>query len=322
MNWFFKAAYAISFVLIISSQAIAQNAQSFRSEELSVPASVKLYGTLLVPPKGSTVVLFISGSGPTDRNGNSGLLSTDCTKLLAEDLALKGIASLRYDKRGAGQSKDPLMKEQDVLFDTLIYDAMRWIRLLREDKRFKRIIVAGHSEGSLVGMVAAHRQKADAFISLAGAGRTIDVVIREQIVKNPFNTSEVLQHVDSAFNKLKNGKLAENIPPYLMSLFRPSVQPFIISWLKYNPSEEIRRLKIPVLIIQGSTDIQVSILDSEILRDSSPKATYKVIEGMNHIFRDAPTDQQLNVATYYKPQLPISSTLTPTIIDFIKAFKL
>jgi uncharacterized protein len=321
MNCISKLACLLC-LLVCSSLAIAQGKQAYTVEEVLDSTSVKLFGTLLVPPKSSTVILFIAGSGPTDRNGNSGQISTNCTKLLAEELALNGIASLRYDKRGVGQSKVLDLREEDIVFETMMEDAARWMRWLRRDNRFKKIIVAGHSEGSLVGMVVAQQEKAEAYISLAGTGRRIDIVIHDQVAKNPYNPPEVLRQVDSAFHKLKKGELVENVPPYLMALLRPSVQPFMISWLKYDPAVEISKLNVPVLIIQGSTDIQVSVTDSDLLKDAAPKAMYKVIEGMNHIFKDAPNDQQQNIATYRNPELPLSVKLVPAIIDFIKTFKL
>jgi uncharacterized protein len=308
----------IGFVgVLFCAAAVAQPAHTFKVEEVVDSTSGKLWGTLLVPAKSTTVILFVAGSGPTDRDGNSGQLATNCTKLLAEDLAARGMASLRFDKRGVGQSKVANLKEEDIVFETMIEDVQRWIRWLRQSKRFKNIIIAGHSEGSLVGMVAAQREKVEGFVSLAGAGRRIDVIIKEQVARNPNNTPEIMQQIDSTFARLAAGKKVDEIPPYLMSLFRPSVQPFMISWMKYDPAIEIKKLTIPVLIVQGTTDIQVSLADSERLKSAAPKASYKLVEGMNHIFKDAPNDQTLNIATYRKPELPLSAELAPSIIQFI-----
>jgi alpha/beta superfamily hydrolase len=277
-----------------------------------------LEGTLLIPEKSKpAIVLLIAGSGPTDRNGNNPMMTNNSLKMLAESLSRNGVATLRYDKRGIGGSAVASMNEADLTFDTYIDDARNWIKWLRNSGRFGKVIVAGHSEGSLIGMVAAFQEKAEGYISLAGAGRPIDQVLMEQVKKNPNNTSKILNELDSLFDKLRSGETFEPVPPYLLALLRPSIQPYMISWFKYNPAEEIMKLKCPVLIIQGSTDIQVAIMDSEELYNARGDASYKVIEGMNHIFKNAPMDRASNVATYRNPDTPLSSELVPVILDFI-----
>jgi uncharacterized protein len=270
--------------------------------------------------KKTSVVLFIAGSGSTDRDGNSAMLKTNTTKLVAEALAENGIASLRYDKVGSGKSKTQL-KEQDFTFQDNINNAKRWIDYLVKDGRFATIIVAGHSEGSLVGMVCAQHTKVDAFISLAGTGRPIDEVIKEQLLANPYNTPKIMTQLDDAFTTLKRGDTLNTVPLYLMSLFRPSVQPYIRSWVAYDPAKEIAKLNIPILIVQGSNDIQVSVRDAELLHQAAPKSAYKLIDDMNHIFKNAPADRTKNMATYNNPSLPLHQELAPALISFIKALE-
>lgn len=235
-------------------------------------------------------------------------------------MAANGIASLRYDKIGSGKSKTSL-KEQDLTFEDSIDDAKRWIDFLKADKRFATFVIAGHSEGSLVGMICSQRTKINAFISLAGTGRSIDKVIHEQLLANPYNTPAIIAEVEDAFNTLKRGDTVKTVPPYLMSLFRPSVQPYMRSWLAYTPASEIAMLRIPILLVQGTTDIQVSVKDAEILYAAVPKATYKLIEGMNHIFKKASADRTENLATYNNPTLPLHEELTPLLVTFIKALE-
>src|SRR5207253_2991713 len=91
------------------------------------------------------------------------------------------IGSLRYDKRMIGESNSDL-GESDLRFDSFVSDVKRWVDLLAKDKRVSKIIIAGHSEGSLLGMIAsAKNKKVNAFISIAGAGRAADVVLKEQV---------------------------------------------------------------------------------------------------------------------------------------------
>lgn len=316
IRWFF------CLLGFVAAEAFSQDSAPYKTELVVDSTSVKLYGTLLVPSKKAPVILFIAGSGPTDRDGNNSWMTNNSTKRLAEELTAKGIATLRYDKRGIAQSKQADLKEEDMVFETMIEDAQRWIRWLKKDKRFTHVIIAGHSEGSLVGMVAGSREKINGFISLAGAGRPIDVIIKEQVAKNPNNPPQVIHEVDTIFTQLRDGKKVEDVPFYLLSLFRPSVQPYMISWLKYDPAKEIQKLKVPVLIVQGTTDIQVSMTDSQLLKNARPKAQYALISGMNHIFKNAPADNVTeNIATYNKPELPLSEPLVPTILNFITKIK-
>ena len=104
----------------------------------------------------------------------------------------------------------------------------------------------------------------------------------------------------------------------LYSLFRPSVQPYLISWIKYDPQVEIKKLTIPVLIIQGTNDIQVSVNDAKLLAKAKPSAKLVLIKNMNHIFRTLEsTDKAANAATYNDASLPISDELVTTITSFI-----
>ena len=276
--------------------------------------SGNIYGTLMMPAstKKIPVALIISGSGPTDRNGNNPFMKNDCLKQLARKLAGNHIASLRFDKRGIGESKEAAQAEAELRFDNYVTDAEQWIALLRNDKRFSNIIVIGHSEGSLIGMIAA--KKADKFISVAGAGQPADQILKTQLGSQP----KMVQ--DMAFpiiDSLKAGRLVENINPMLSSLFRPGVQPYLISWFAYDPREEIKKLKLPILILQGTNDIQVTQDDAKNLNAANPNSKLVLLENMNHIFRKVTGNRQENVATYNNSDLPVDETLIESITEFI-----
>lgn len=274
-------------------------------------------GTLTLPGKqtGVPVALIIAGSGPTDRNGNSAFTRNDALKLLAHALAGNGIASVRFDKRGIGGSMKAGKKEADLRFETYINDAADWIRLLKQDKRFSKIVVIGHSEGSLIGMVAAAQAGADQFVSIAGTGRPIDEVLKEQLK----TASEDLYQLSlPVLDSLKQGHLVNKVDGRLFTLFRPSVQPYMISWLRYNPQEEIKKLSIPVLIVQGTNDIQVPAVDAEKLAAAKPEAKLLLIEDMNHVLKIIRGDRQANIATYKDPSLPLAEQLVTGIVSFIK----
>jgi pimeloyl-ACP methyl ester carboxylesterase len=275
-------------------------------------------GTLSVTSTSlSPVVLIIAGSGPTDRNANSlGLgLHSDAYRLLATDLEQQSIASLRFDKRGVGASAAAMSSEHDLTFDTYIADVAAWLRKLRSDGRFTKIVVAGHSEGSLIGMVAAQRAPADAFVSLEGAGRPIEVVLREQL--KPKLSPELYHQADTIITSLQNGSSVATVPPELNVLFRPSVQPYLISWFKYDPAVEIAKLRMPVTIIQGTADVQVTMADAQALHKAAPSSKLVVVNGMNHVLKYAPdtSSQAAILKGYDNPSLQVD----PRVVDAVAA---
>jgi alpha-beta hydrolase superfamily lysophospholipase len=272
---------------------------------------------MLVPPaKGKIpVALLIAGSGPTDRDGNNPRMKNNALKMLAEALYKNGIASLRYDKRGIGASKPAGLKESELRFDTYIRDAVGWVQQLKQDKRFSSLVVIGHSQGSLIGMVAAQNPAVDKFISLEGAGEPIYDVLRKQLENQP---DPVRKPAYSILDSLENGHRVKNVPPMLQTLFRPSIQPYLISWFRYHPQEEIAKLHKPVLIVQGTTDIQVSQTDAENLKKADPAAKLLIIKGMNHILKNAPANRQQNIKTYFDPDLPLNKELVEGVVKFIK----
>ncbi len=186
----------------------------------------------------------------------------------------------------------------------------------KAQKKYRKIILIGHSEGSLIGMVAAQTQ-ADAYVSIAGPGRPIDEVLIEQIQKQaPSMTAEVKEDLEM----LKKGQTFELKNPAMGILFRESVQPYMISWLKYDPRQEIQKLKIPVLLINGNRDIQVPASDAALLKTAKPDAQLKIITDMNHVFKKITTDDMMANATLSsQPEVPIMPELTLAINEFIKS---
>lgn len=308
-----KLVLSLFLYLLISLQSFSQ-----KEKEVKVKAEIdKLYGTLLIPEgkKEVPVVLFIAGSGPTDRNGNQGMVQTNTTRLLAEELAEKGIASLRYDKQGIGKSVKAAKEESDLVFEDMVSDAQLWLDYLLKKKNFSEVIIAGHSQGSLIGILAAKDREVSKIISIAGAGRPIDEILLEQLGTQ---SEELLEKATPIIEKLKNGEEVTDTPPELAALFRKSVQPFLISWMQYDPAAELKKLDKPALILQGSTDIQVPVKDAELLSEASEKADLVLIEGMNHILKDAPEERNANMMTYSNPKLPLSDGVLSAIVDFVK----
>ena len=285
----------------------------FELDQTLQTSSGELSGTLTVPILKGTfpVALIIAGSGPTDRNGNNAQMKNNSLQMLAHELAAQGIASIRYDKRGIGKSASAMISEDQLRFENYVEDAKAWAAQLKTDSRFRELIIIGHSEGSLIGMLAC--EQADVFVSLAGAGRPIDVILKEQLAVQLKGKKKLLRAANEGISKLKEGKLVEDAPVELFGLFRPSVQPYMISWMKYDPAVEISKLKIPIVIVQGTTDLQVQVKDAELLHAASPGSRYILIEGMNHIFKLAPSDREKNIETYSNSELPLAPGLVLAI---------
>jgi esterase/lipase len=309
--------YIKLFLLAISLSLFSNLGMSQKEKEVKVKTSNgKLYGTLLQPDvkEAVPVVLIIAGSGPTDRNGNSGLIQTNTYQLMAEALLEKNIASLRFDKQGVGKSSETKKEEKDLVFEDLVSDVEAWISKLQKNKDFNEIIVAGHSEGSLMGMLAAQNSEVDKFISIAGAGRSIDEILLEQISKQ---SGKYIPESKRIVNSLKKGETVDSISPALNAIFRPSVQNYLISWMKYDPVKELAKLKIPYIIAQGTTDIQVPIEDARLLNEAHQKDNLVLIESLNHVLKDAPEDRAENMKTYYNPKLPLHKKFMDPIFKFI-----
>lgn len=317
------AIFLISFFLWAIGAKAAELVKP-QTKESAAEVSIKsegfdLFGTMQLPEakKNLTVLLLISGSGPTDRNGNQANLTNNSFKYLAEDLAENGIASLRFDKRGIAKSYYPGFTNASILFDDYVTDATNWIKYLKAQNKFTKIYVAGLSEGSLIGMLATLQAGADGFISLNGPGRPADEIILKQIGRQG-TPQEVVEQVKAMIEKVKTGERFEDVPQYLMALFQPDIQPYLKSWFKYDPAIEIGKLEVPVLIIQGENDIQVEVEDAQLLKAGNEKAELKLVDGMNHILKDAPKDVQQNYATYTNPDLPLNEKLFGAIVTFIQ----
>lgn len=291
-------------------------AQAFTEETVSLG---QLHGTLALPaPEGPPVpaVLILAGSGPVDRDGNLPGMTNNSLRLVAHGLAGQGIASLRVDKRGIGESAPAALREEDLRFQTYVDDALAWAESLRQDPRIGRVYLLGHSEGALVATLAAQKGGVSGLILLAGAGQPAAQAIGRQLADA--GVSEALQAASSRITgELLQGRHVADVPPDLMALYRPSVQDYLISWLPLDPAAELTRTAMPVLIIQGTTDLQVKEADARLLLAARPQAKLILIEGMNHVLKRAPSNRFLNLQTYAIPILPLADGLLPAITSFI-----
>lgn len=280
-----------------------------------------LHGTELVPADGARVpvVLLHAGSGPTDRNGNSIALpgANNALKLLAEALAARGIASVRYDKRLIAASTSPQWTEEGLRLDDYVADAVAWLKRLRADPRFTRVAMAGHSEGALIAALACKQAAVDGCVSIAGSGRNIDDLLNEQL--RPHLSSTLYEQHTRIMSSLKQGTPVAQVPPELLMLYRPSVQPYLISSLKHEPRIAIAVLDMPVLIVQGTSDIQVGVSDARALSAAQPAAKLVLVDGMNHLLKMVGNDRALQVKSYGSSDLPVAPQLVTALADFVLA---
>ena len=281
-------------------------------------SSGNIFGYHLTSKNKDIVALFICGSGPTDRNGNNPQMSNNSIRFLAEDLCGAEISSVRYDKRGIAASAASGGREEDLRFSHYVDDARAWIDLL--SKEYKRVVVIGHSEGAQIGVLAAiENPNVAAVVSIAGAGRKLDEILKAQLADQ---SQTLLAMAEPFIESLKNGKTMADVPPILASLFRPSVQPYIISWFAKDPTAEIAKLTVPVFIVQGETDIQTLPEDAILLQKAQPQAKMSIIPNMNHVFKEcSTTDRIIQMQTYMNPNLKNIPALSSEIIEFIKSIK-
>lgn len=276
-------------------------------------------GSLRLPaaPAKPPVALIIAGSGPTDRDGNSSMIpgSNDSLKMLAAALAQEGYASVRYDKRGIGASRAAGPAESVLRFDHYVDDAAAWVRKLTADPRFDGVAIIGHSEGALIAVVAAQRSPARAVVSIAGVADRPSAVLRTQLEgKLP---PDLKQRSDQVLAELDAGRTVTDVPPALHVLYRPSVQPYLVSWFRIVPTDAIAKLSVPCLIVQGDTDIQVSTAQAAALQSAQPACKKHVVAGMNHVLKAVPADTALQIASYGDPALPLAEGLMPALIAFL-----
>jgi len=276
----------------------------------------EIKGSLMLPEGEGPFKLAIihQGSGPTDRDGNSAIAGdNNSLKMVAQDLAQAGIASLRFDKRGIAKSMSLIEREEDLVFEDYVNDMIMWIEKAEQDERFSEIYLIGHSEGALISAAAAAQKEVAGLVSLAGVGERASDTLRRQLSGQP---EEITSMTNPIIGELEQGRLVDNVPEVLQSLFRDSIQPYLISWFKYDPTEVYGEISSPIMVIQGDNDVQVTVNDAMILSQAAGTKPV-LISGMNHILKDAPRDMEGNLETYKDPDLELHPDLMPEIIRFI-----
>jgi pimeloyl-ACP methyl ester carboxylesterase len=275
---------------------------------------VALRGELWLP-RGTTgkvpVVLFIAGSGPTDRDGNSAMgLRTDAYRMLAEALAAKGIASLRYDKRGVGRSSLDFDIGRTVI-DDFVGDAGVLAAKLRADPRFATLTFAGHSEGGVIALLLAQKTPPDALLLLAAPGRPLGAVLREQL-RTKLDAG-ALADFDRIVGAIRAGSSPDPVPEPLAPLFNPNVRAMIRSLLDVEPAALLKKLGVKTTILQGEHDAQVTVADARALAAAQPGAKLVLFSTMNHVFKDE-ASASLPQTSYQDPSKPLAAGFVDAVV--------
>lgn len=316
-NSIFKITIQILIILLGTSVFLGQYAHAQDQPFRLIVSGGILEGSLRQATEfDSTLIILVAGSGPTDRNGNQPQGGAATLRMLADSLEKHGVSTFRYDKRNIGKSAFSDLQEENLRFDTIVQDLVRWVDHWQQDGRFSTIILAGHSEGALVATLCASRRPAvNGMISLAGAGRPADQLIMKQLERQP---EFVRVAADSLFRLVREEQPVEP-PPFLMALFRPSVQPYMRSWIVFDPAEEIGRLDIPVMIVQGEQDLQIFPEDADRLEEAARKSSRLTISDMNHVLKLV-GDMPDNIASYTDADRPLHPDLIFGLMNWLSQF--
>lgn len=283
-----------------------------------------LAGTLIDAGRGAPVVVIVPGSGPTDRDGNNPMGVTAASyRLLAEALAARGVSTLRFDKRGMFGSKAAIADPNAVTIAAYADDARAWTTVATARTGAKCAWLLGHSEGGLVALAAAQRPAGLCGVILVSApGRPLATVMRAQLAANPAN-APILPGANAALDALTRGERIDpaTLPAPLQPIFNARVQPYLIDLFAQDPARLAAQVKLPVLVVQGDRDFQVTTGDAKALAAAAPGATLAIVPGVNHVLKAAPADLAGNAATYANPSLPVAPAVVAAIAGFVTRAK-
>jgi uncharacterized protein len=303
-SWTLAALIAISGVAVSAAADESRIRIGAIDAWLSVPTGVER------PP----LALLIAGSGSTDHDGDTAKAKPATLKKLSEQLVAHGIATLRYDKRGAGGWRPEFGKPENFRFEDYVDDAASLVAYLRERGEFSRVVLVGHSEGGLVAILTARRVPIDRLALLATTARKQGDLVKAQLEKKL--PPDAFAAVATAIDAIVAGQIVDPPPPSLA--IPPSMQPGIASAFREDPIDPLKNLDVPTLIINGGRDNQLARLDYLALSAASPAAKTLWLPDMNHVLNDV-ADEADDLAAYNQPERPLDPTLIETLVDFILA---
>lgn len=289
----------------LSSQEVTEKNLLIKNDSIELP------GTLTYTKNSKNLVIWVHGSGNVDRNGNQvgANVKANYIKQFRDEINKNEIAFYSYDKRTANPKNAAFL--EGVLLDDFVNDVKKVIAHFKKENTFSKITLIGHSQGSLIAMLAS--EKVTKYISLAGPGESIDKSITKQVTAQ---SAELGKTTEDHFKELKDTGDVKEVNPFLVSIFAKQNLPFIRNWMSYNPLEEIEKVKIPVLIINGTRDLQVKVTDANALKAAKKNAQLVIIENMNHVIKVIEKEED-NLKSYFSPDFKVSSELVKVITKFV-----
>jgi alpha-beta hydrolase superfamily lysophospholipase len=303
-------ALVTALAIILALAIVPASAEEIRMRIGAIDAVLTVPHGVEQPP----VALLIAGAGSTDHDGNGPRLRPATLKKLSEQLVARGIATLRYDKRGAGGWKSEFGRPEDFRFKDYVDDAVVLVNHLRTAKTFSKVILVGHSEGGLVAILAAQRVPIDRLILLATAARRQGDLLKAQLLKQL--PADIFGPIAEAIDSIMAGRIVDPPPPGLA--IAPAMQPSIASAFTEDPIDPLMKLTAPMLIVAGGRDRQLARLDFLALTVAAPAAKSLWLPDMNHVLVDV-SDEADDLAAYDQADRPLDPELIDTLAAFILA---
>ena len=299
------------FFLVLGTTGYAQEKEY---NETNIKVNKFVRGTLITPYSDSLVplVIFVMDAGEVNRDGNDRLSRNDTFKKLAITLAKRGISTFRYDKRLLAMDNLGI-QIGDLSSTDFVEDTQAIVAYFHKNKSYSKIILAGHGQGALVAMKAVN-ENVDGYISIAGNGQSIDKIIITQLEEQAPGLDKSAAR---AFAELKVKGRASNYDPALSSIFAYDVQPFMRTWMQLDPSAVLNTLSIPILILQGDKDLQVSTEQALLLKEAQPNAEIHILENMNHILRKIKGGRIANHKSYNEHWIPLMPEAVEVLVSFV-----
>jgi uncharacterized protein len=278
----------------------------------------RLQGTMLRPRGVSRppVALIVGGSAPVDRQGNvpGTPARHDALRQLAESLAVNGIASVRYDKRGVAGSASARIPEVELRYQVLAYDVVAWLDFIARQGTFGPVFVIGHDDGALLATVTERDRPVAGYILLVAPGRNIADAMRDGLTAQHVG---IPSEVDSVIAQLRSGRPVEQMSLSTANLFPPAMHGYLASMMRYSPAAAVASLDTPCLILHGRHDAQVPLAHADSLARAQPACLRAVIDSMTHTLKRGPADPEGQAPMYLDPTLPLAPGLVGRIVDFV-----